>query len=81
LIGKVSNGRTDTFAARKGIVAEGAPHWMRPQPRASKFLELVFQLFVGHLERIFFDLVLLLAQQTRTISAASRPAPTRPRQR
>ena len=48
---------------------------MRPQPRASKFLELVFQLFVGHLERIFFDLVLLLAQQTRTISAASRPAP------
>jgi hypothetical protein len=38
--------------------SECAPHWMRPQPRASEFLELVLQLFVGHLERIFFGLVL-----------------------
>ena len=40
------------------MVAEDASHWMRPQPRASEFLELVLQLFVGHLERIFFGLVL-----------------------
>jgi hypothetical protein len=39
-------------AACKGTVAEGATHRMRPQPRASQFLELVLQLFVDHLERI-----------------------------
>jgi hypothetical protein len=37
----------------KGTVAECAS-----KPPASEFLELVLQLFVGHQERIFFDLVL-----------------------